>query len=176
MSKIDTLIQELQLKKKKIDYLTYVLDLVQNDQKCIDFVEVQEDVFGKLKPILLKMQEDIENNVETTMDSLFSKDQVEALKLLAEKVKTKQNAPVKPAQVNKIHNDDAPVNKNLVPQQDKMNFAMDNRHLANKNVTVINNENLDVTGKVVGLEAPYVIVKTKQGPTIKVPLENIREA
>ena len=56
---------------------------------------------------------------------------------------------------------------------DKMSFAMDNRHLSNQTVKVLNDENLDVTGIVVGLDAPFVIVKTIQGPTISVPLEKV---
>lgn len=56
---------------------------------------------------------------------------------------------------------------------EKMNFALDNRHLAGKKVNVLNEKNIEIKGEVVGLDAPYVIVKTSTGPTIKVPLPNV---
>jgi hypothetical protein len=58
-------------------------------------------------------------------------------------------------------------------QTDKINFAMDNRHLGNKKVRVFNDQNMDITGTVVGLDAPHVLVKTTAGPTIEVPLERV---
>lgn len=56
---------------------------------------------------------------------------------------------------------------------EKMNFALDNRHLAGKKVSVLNDKNVDISGEVVGLDAPFVLVKTTTGPTIKVPLANV---
>lgn len=173
MSKIDKLIQELQLKKKKIDYLTYIKELLTGDQHCVDFVEVQEEVLGKLTPLIDKLSESIESDVEMNTETLFSKETVETLKLLAEKVKQRKEAPPAPADpMTKVDNPQ-PQKKPAVAHQDKLAFAIDNRHLSAKNVRVLNDRNMDVTGTVVGLDAPHVIVKTSQGPTIQVPLDKI---
>ncbi len=60
-----------------------------------------------------------------------------------------------------------------VGPNDKLSFAMDNRHLAGKTVSVANDKSIVITGKVVGLDAPFVLVKTDTGPTIKVPLDKV---
>lgn len=175
MSKIDTLIQTLQLKKKKLDYLVYVEDLLKGDQKCIDFLEVQEEVLAKLLPLVKSLATEIEESVESsskpqTVGELGAED-LKNLKVLADKIKQKTNDPMSPPASPQQN----PKQPNQIPVPDKMNFAMDNRHLSNKTVRVLHKETKQpfTTGTVVGLDAPNVIVKTVEGHTIGVPLENI---
>jgi len=63
--------------------------------------------------------------------------------------------------------------EDAVGANDKLAFALDNRHLAGKSVSIANDKNITINGKVVGLDAPFVIVQTEAGPTIKVPLEKV---
>lgn len=176
MSKIDKLIQELQLKKKKIDYLKYIKDMLTGDQKCIDYVEVQEEVLSKLTPLIDKLAEAIEDGVEST-STVISKEEMDSIKLLLQKVKQKESAPVKIQTGSPSNAGGTPPaaksKKTIMTDSDKINFAMDNRHLGNKKVKVLNDQNMDITGTVVGLDAPFVIVKTNSGPTIEVPLEKV---
>jgi hypothetical protein len=176
MSKIDTLIQQLQEKKKKLDYLEYIKDLLKGDQKCIDFLEVQEEVLNKLIPMITQLSSEIEDSVETSApaqasNGTFSASELAALRLIASKVTEKSSQVQQPAPKAPQQN----TNKDNLPPQDKMNFAMENRHLAAKKVRVLHKETNEpfTTGTVVGLDAPYVIVKTVEGHTISVPTNKI---
>lgn len=178
MSKIDDLIKALQNKKKKIDYLSYIADTLKNDTKCVDFKDVKAEVLSKLEPIILELMERIENDLPEPTESKaptagpFSQAEAEALKLMATKILNRGTDGVNPTPAQ-----DQPAarqeRKSNTPIPDKMNFAMNNRHLANQKVSVINDKNVQIEGTVVGLDAPYVLVKTTSGPTIKVQLEEV---
>jgi hypothetical protein len=178
MSKIDQLIQDLQLKKKKIDYIEYIKDLLKGDQKCIDFVEIQEEVLAKVIPLLESISKEIEDGItpkiESQNNTQLSQDDVNTLKLVIEKAKGKMiesNTPSSPSPYDKKSQD---LKKSVLSNSDKLNFAMNNRHLANKRVVVINKQGKEVSGEVVGLDAPYVVVRTSQGPVIQAELENVQ--
>lgn len=184
MSKIDQQIKALQLKKTKIDYIKYIEDLLKNDTKCVDFKHVKEEILSQIIPHLEKVAEAIENDsqVQDSSSLLFSKEQSEALKELADKfIAAKQNKSLEPktqSQPNQPFQNDTPApvpapRKQELSHNDKMNFAMNNRHLANKDVQVMNDQNVQIRGKVVGLDAPFVLVKTDTGPTINVPIEKV---
>jgi len=178
MSKIDAQIKALQLKKKKIDYVSYVADLIKNDTHCVDFKDVQKEIVDKIEPYLLKLIEAIESDSEVSTDAqpALSKEQLEAVMLVANKVlnKSQNSTPSAPIQDGGYTPEQTlKKGKQEMNHNDKMNFAMNNRHLANKKVQVINDQNVQITGSVVGLDAPYVVVKTDSGPTINVPLEKV---
>jgi hypothetical protein len=174
MSNIDAQIKALLLKKKKIDYVSYVADLIKNDTKCLDFKDVQDEVVSKIEPFLLDLMTAIEGDAEVKAPasvSGLSPEELSALKLVANKVLTKTPTPAN----NGAFNQDAQPapKKQEMNANDKMNFALNNRHLGNKRVQVINDQNVQIFGTVVGLDAPFVIVKTETGPTIQVPLEKV---
>jgi hypothetical protein len=174
MSKIAEQIKALQLKQKKIDYISYVADLVKNDTKCIDFQDVQKEIVEKIEPFLLKLMDSIEKDVELKADGqpALSEEQVKALALVADKLIAKpQVANQQPANPQVPPPPKPP--QPTVSNQDKMNFALGNRHLADKRVQVLNDQNAQIYGKVVGLDAPHVVVKTDTGPVINVPIEKI---
>jgi len=177
MSNIDAQIKALQLKKKKIDYVSYIADLVKNDTKCIDYKDVQKEVVEKIEPFLLKLMEAIENDTEVSTEAqpTLSKEELDAVKLVANKILNKTPAPPQGGFNQEIPA--APQKplppKNEMSHNDKMNFAMNNRHLGNKRVQVLNDQNAPIFGTVVGLDAPHVVVKTETGPTINVPLEKV---
>jgi hypothetical protein len=176
MSKIDQQIKDLQLKKKKIDYVSYVADLIKNDTKCIDFKEVQKEIVGKIEPFLIDLITAIENDDQVVQKPgavpVLSEVQTKVLAQVADKLLTKSSEPVQNTTPAKREERKKPEVDN-VSHHDKMNFAMNNRHLANKRVQVINDKNVELFGQVVGLDAPFVLVKTDTGPTIKVELEKV---
>lgn len=171
MSNIDAQIKALLLKKKKIDYVSYVADLIKNDTKCHDFKEVKEEVVAKIEPFLLSLMENIENPKEVSepeVMSFLSEEEKNAIKLVAKAALNRTQIPQSPQPPRQ----DAP-KKDAGSTQDKMNFAMNNRHLAAKKVQVLNDQNAQIFGTVVGLDAPFVLVKTETGPTIQVPVEKV---
>lgn len=176
MSNIDTQIAALLLKKKKIDYISYIADLVKNDTKCLDFKDIQEEIVSKIEPFLLDLMTSIETGsdvkpkiTEQTISGISQQD-MDTLKLVIDAANKKIKNPSETR--SKVLPQKMPVNDTMSPN-DKMNFAMSNRHLANKRVKVMNDQNVDIYGLVVGLDAPHVIVKTETGPTIQVPLEKV---
>lgn len=179
MSKIQEQIKALQEKQKKIDYVSYVADLIKNDTKCVDYKDVQEEIVGKIEPFLLQLIESIEKDAEPQSSQsagTFTEEQATALKTLADRVLQK---PVIPQVNNQAFSSDTPPPvkpaqpANQLSHNDKMNFALNNRHLAQKRVQVLNDQNAPIYGTVVGLDAPHVVVKTETGPTINVPVEKI---
>lgn len=179
MSKILQQIQALQVKQKKIDYIIYILDLLNNDSKCVDFKDVQSDVLKLVDPFLRKLSESIENEtpLEQSATSIFTEGEVRLLKMITAKAAQKRSEPPTSITQNNPYENEETAPK-LTPKkpessQDKLSFALSNRHLADKQVRVENHQNMNITGKVVGLDAPNVVVKTDNGPTISVPLERI---
>lgn len=172
------MIQELQFKKKKLDYISYLADLIKGDTKAIDFEEVKKEIDAKIEPMLIELMNCIENDLPVTttktLKGEFSEQELNALKTVATRLTSQaansgqfsnESAP-KPARPSK---------GSQQPAQDKMSFAMSNRHLANKKVTVLNQSDNSPLGQgiVVGLDAPHVVVKMDAGQTINVPLEKI---
>jgi hypothetical protein len=184
MSSIDQQIKALQLKKKKIDYLNYIADLIKNDTKCLDFKDVQKEVVDKFEPFILQLMDSIEKDTTLLLQDVgaFSAEEMSVLKILAQKALTKNitSATGSVTPNNGAFGTDTPgqppqkkPDQRILSNHDKMNFAMDNRHLGNKRVQVLNDQNSPIFGIVVGLDAPNVVVKTETGPTINVPLEKI---
>jgi hypothetical protein len=168
MSKIDAQIlklrereKQLEQEKLKIEFLNHILKSAESyDHKS--FKDIKIEVVGMLRKFVTKAVESIENGVPLS----FSEPPKEAQSntVFAQE---NPNTPPRPA----------PPKREVAPGElspsEKMAFAMANRHLAGRDVTVANDKNLTITGKVVGLDAPFVVVKTETGPTIKVPLDQV---
>ena len=170
MSTIDQQIKDLLLKKAKINYLSYIADLIKNDTKCSDFKDVQKEVVDLIEPFLLQLMNSIETGtpVNTQKTEGLSESDISILKTLATKVVSR-----KPQETQNAQPFEKSVPKNEMSHTDKLNFAMNYRHLANKRVQVMNDQNAAIYGSVVGLDAPYVLIKTETGPTIQVPVEKV---
>lgn len=95
--------------------------------------------------------------------SVFSDDEVKILRSLIERVKAQNSQPPTTQHPPKLVQAD---------RQDKIHFSMQNRHLENKRVEVSTKDG-KVKGKVVGLDAPHVIVQTDTGYTVPVELEQV---
>lgn len=169
MSKIAEQIRKLKEQEKrleretrKVEFLTHILDSAK-DYEHAAFQDVKADVVSMLDQFVKKSIEAIEAGtvINITVGGATEPQPVAA------KVETTPGAPETPKEQPKA-----------TPQpyenpQAKLSFALEHRHLSGKAVSVINDMNLDVTGTVVGLDAPFVLVKTKTGPVIKVPVEKI---
>jgi uncharacterized membrane protein len=169
MSKIETLIKELEFKKKKIEFINTILESVKEYEDVED--EVKADILVIMEEFVAKVVDSIENDagVESDKKSEFSKEEVDALRAVAQRLKNKpvQETASQPPAPKKPQR--TPVDNN-----DKLAFAMENRRLADKKVKVINTENdVSFIGTVVGLDAPFVVVQPKDGPAVKVPLEDV---
>src|SRR3954462_9440172 len=93
MSKIHNQILVLQEKKKKIDYISYIADLLKNDKHCVDYIGIKDEVLSQIEPLLIELIESIENDVpfnKSQPSSEFTPTELSAIKLLAAKVIEKQ--------------------------------------------------------------------------------------
>ncbi len=186
MSKIETQIKELMLRKQKFDYIDYIIQLLSSDTTCHDYLDVKDEVLSLITPHLNSLKSSIENSSELSQNgtnSSLGKDDLEILKSLAEKVKSKTNTENKAGQdQNSPYSNEGdppkpprqkPASESPNSIQSKMNFALDNRHLANKLVRGINTQGIEISGKAVGLDAPFIIVETDSGTIHKITRENI---
>lgn len=176
MSKLEEQLKELQTKKLKADFFKNVKEnLFAMVPKKEDGIEV--DVVNEIAAFIDAQVDMIESGeIKTTkeINSLFTTDEVEALKRIAGKVLNKPEVP------NAFPNNNN--NKALTKQErllqmtanDPIKFALKHRHLENKNVTV-NNDGTIFNGKVVGLQAPNVVVETNSGQRIAVHIDKISE-
>lgn len=158
MSKIDDHIKKLRelenklkLEKLKIEFLRHILESAKNYNHAA-FAEVKNDVVLLLDKFVNTSIEQIETggseNPQPTKEAATSVKPFE------------QEVPKKNAE-------------DLVGPNDKLAFALEHRHLAGKGVSVENDKNMSVRGKVVGLDAPFVLVQTETGPIIKVPVNKV---
>lgn len=164
MSKIDEQIKALQLKKKKIEFLNHILSSAK-DYNHEDFKDVKDEVVSSLESFIVRTINSIESDSEIQLEASISKEDLDIIKTVADKVKSKNKEVIKSTKSS--------VSNPVVDNNIKLKFAMDNRVLANKKVTIANDQNLTITGTVVGLDAPDVIVRTDSGPIVKVPLEKV---
>lgn len=173
MSWLDATLKQLQQKKLKVDYLKYLKEKL-IDIKNIDFTEVEKEVKDDVLAFIdshVAMIESNEISKKEEISNIFTSEEFSALKLLVSKALRKQSMPTNDPMSPPV--DPKPKPKQVPERkQDKIQFALANRHLDGKEV-VCRTPNGEVTGKVVGLDAPYVIVKTDTGHTAPVLLENI---
>jgi len=167
MSKIAEQIQKLKeqeehLKRetRKVEFLSHILSSAR-EYEHESFVDVKTEVVTMLDAFVKKTIEAIEAGTEITI----TVGPAIPLTLRTPAEPATSTTPPQPVVQR------APEDRESVAA--KANFAIDNRHLGGKKVAVINDKNIDIRGTVVGLDAPFVLVKTDTGPTIKVPLEKV---
>lgn len=168
MSKIEEQIKKLReeeerLKRetRKVEFFNHILTSAK-EYEHQDFKDVKSDVVALLETFVKKTIEAIEAGSEVTIT------------VGAPVINIVQTTPQAPAQPHVA----APAQLKPPAQieaspSEKMNFAMEHRHLGGKQVQVENDKNLTIRGKVVGLDAPFVIVQVDGGPAIKVPRDKV---
>lgn len=156
---------QLALQERKIEFLNHILASAQKYNHK-DFNDVKDEVVKMLAAFVKRATEVIEGgNAEPLLTPVppVQKD----LTVSGGTFGPENGGPSQPVKPR------LPTKETDVPPNVKLSFAMDNRHLSGKTVTVANDKNMVIKGKVVGLDAPYVLVATETGPTIKVPLEHV---
>ena len=143
--------KRLERETRKIEFLKHILESTKNYEDQ-DFQDVKADVVVMLEDFVVKSIAGIEG--EPTPAPVAT-------------------SPAEPTSVQTAAKTPAPKKEVEPSVAEKSNFAITNRHLGGRNVSVINDANVEIKGKVVGLDAPFVLVKTDTGPTIKVPLPNV---
>lgn len=173
MSKLEDQLKELTFKKQKVDYLKFLDEKIKNI-KNIDFKEVEQEVKEIISSFIISKISLIEEGEvlkettsRTTIPHQFDEESLKILAQIVEKAKGK----VLP-QATSVQKTETKVEKN-VPVQDKITFALANRHLEGKILTA-NTLMGQVTGKVVGLDAPHIIIQTVPGsPAISITMDQI---
>lgn len=143
--------RQLELEKRKVEFLQHILASAKKYEHK-DFEEVKNDVILLLIDFVENAVKSIENGAPVQVAQA-------PIPVVQKTIDVAQS--VQPAK-----------EADLSPNE-KLNFALEHRHLANKKVSIANDQNIVISGLVVGLDAPHVIVKTDTGPTIKVPLNKV---
>lgn len=158
MSNLDDQLKELTNRKLKSEFLAELKNVVQTFKILDKYKEISEECNKEVLGFIDSHVDMIESGEikQPEISSLFTSQEVEALKLLASRALTTKsnNKNDKPQNIIK---DDQPV--------DKVGFALQHRHLGGKEVTVITSHG-NVDGKVVGIDHPNIVVKTVTGATI----------
>lgn len=169
MSKIAEQIQKLREQEKrleretrKVEFLTHILQSASTYEHA-SFKDVKQDVVSLLENFVKKTIEAIEAGTEVTITVGPPTINI---------IPTTPQTPAQP-QVGAAAQLQPKKTEDRVSVAEKASFALDNRHLGGKMVSVENDKNMTIRGKVVGLDAPFVIIQTDTGPTIRVPLEKV---
>lgn len=155
MSKIDDLIKDLEFKKKKIEFLNIILE----SSKEYEFVEddVKTDIIKELEHFITTTANKIENNASSNVSKSVKEPDAPQSKQTEEEPKNQPKTE----------------DQREYSVSEKVSFSLQHRDLNSRRVQVMNDENVDIFGKVVGLDAPNVVVETETGPVIKVPINKI---
>jgi hypothetical protein len=178
VSKIQDQINQLLTKKKKIDYIASVIETIQNPTfGGSEFSEIKEELDGLAILKLKELSDSIENDIDPMAPKGLglSEEKIKILDILAEKALKRAEQPqsTPSAQNNVYSQQPSPKKDRVLGVAEKMEFAQQNRHLGGKHVQCIGEQGIAINGKVVGLDAPFVLVETTSGHTIEVPLEKV---
>lgn len=179
MSRLQEELREIESKLLKIKFFKEVkknIGAMITDKKD----EVKKEVQDELSAFIdtqIDMIESGEIRQQKEIDELFSSEEVRALKLVASKALGKNNV----FSTEESPNPSKPQTKLTKEQRlaemtanDPIKFALKHRHLENKTVKV-QNENGLVSGKVIGLQAPNVVLELNNGSKIHVHVNKIME-
>lgn len=162
MKKLNDIIAQLQAQqahlereKRKIAFLNHILQSVKEYHDA-EFQDVHSDVLALVSDFVTNTIANIETAEEPKKASSGTSDSS-----ATEPVPAPRTEP-------------APRKAPAVGPAEMMAFALEYRHLSGKSVVVTPPAGHEpIKGSVVGLEAPFVLVKTEAGPTIKVPVESL---
>lgn len=162
MSKLDDQLKELQRRKAKIEM--YIAFKKRGAPVSDTYKDIASEVKDEINSFIDNKIALIESNeIEQPVD-VFTDAEVKILKGLANRAAERAKEPT-------VKTPSKPKEKKPVAEtQDVLSFALKYRSWGGKTVTV---ENAGL-GKVVGMEAPNIIVKLEANAmTVKVPPENI---
>lgn len=169
MSTINDKIKLLQRKLATVERLNQVLSYVEGLGDPTDHPGLSKELSSVFKTFVetqisnLEAGSDLQPETVKVQPQQFSDEEVTILRSLIERVKTQSTGTQPPKTVTPSPQSD---------RSDKIRFAMQNRHLDQKRVAIQTKDGT-VKGKVVGLDAPHVIVQTDTGYTVPVELEQV---
>jgi hypothetical protein len=161
MSKLDDQLKELQRRKAKIElYNAAFKSMKFHSDKFKDIAqEVRLEIDGFIADKIFKIED---GEVEQPTEA-FTDQEVKILKKMANMAAERAKEPTARPQEPKVK-------KPVAETQDVLSFALKYRSWGGKNVNVAKAGK----GKVVGMEAPHILVKLEtNGMTVKVPPEDI---
>lgn len=193
MSLLDQQLKELQVKKFKILYFQQILELLTlSPSNLVGSEQVekpaQEEAIKELTDFITTRISSIENGEPEKelkpfpQGGFYTKPQLDMLLELANRALERTKPLQPPKNDNSTFGSDEEefvsakqVNSKKKPVRsghDVLAFAMQYRHLDQKTCSVTT-KNGEVAGKIVGTEAPFLVVQTETGHTIKVPPESV---
>ncbi len=165
MSKLDDQLEDLKIKKLKVIFLQLIRAAVGNvadDKFKAVEKEVKDQVFAFIDS-QVDMIESGEYKSNLEIKKLFNDEEVIVLKKLVERAKNSSTTKIDVTLKPNNGSPGAPVTtpiRNTQPQElskpDKIAFAIQHRSLGGQTVTLPSHGNK--SGKVVGIDAPYIIV------------------
>jgi len=176
MSKLDEQLQELKAKKRKTEFYKGAIKCITdalNGNKDFNKKEDKDcltEVLTDINTFINQRIDSIENDTNTLNPQVkFTKEQTEFLLTLAKrgmsKTSSKQLNPTVAKEDIYTSKKKAQIETQVaMDKQDKIKFSLRYRPLANERVTT----NQGHVGIVVGLDAPYAIVKLDNGAEVKV--------
>ncbi len=196
MTLLEQQLAELQAKKNRVDEFKILIAKITDSpntttvsKEVIEFIEKRITAIESGSDVL---------GIDTPVATLsFTDDEVGVLKQMANKILTNKVSPPVPIQNPEIKDrtthasgafgdeetEELPPKRPNPKQptqppkraanQDKISFAMAHRHLAEKRCTVVTATGNKVGGKIVGMDAPYLVVQTDTGHAINVPPEEV---
>lgn len=199
MSQLEDQLAELLRKKETVDiYKSLAKEIEKSPSFSNVDVSLVEVILGEIAVFISGRVTEIETGQKSqsagdVLVDFFTPEEVDILKEVAARTLQRMEAP--PQQINKprrapvasgaFADDDEmeapPLRQNRPVQrtppkkavnQDIVAFAMAHRHLDGKRCTVAT-RNGDVGGKIVGTEAPNLIIQMDTGHTIKAEPENV---
>lgn len=184
MSFLDAEIKRLQAQKLKVEFYKHIKGLVEGIKEP-KFADVSKEIIDNVSAFIDSHIDMIETGEIDTVEQVkrvFNEDEINNLKSLSSefslinalitRAKSRQNlvSEDKTNPAPKLSSEKPVTN---IETPDKIKFALQNRHLADKTVMVTTRDG-EVKAKVQGIDAPYIIVKTETGHTAQVSLDNIR--
>ena len=168
MSALDDQLRELQGRKLKVEFFKLLRKSI-GDVTEARFKEVEKEVKDQIFAFVdaqVDMIESGEITKKSEITGVFSDEQFKALSLLADKVANKTN-------ISNPYGENEARKSTQKPKypQDKVSFALQHRNLENKEVKVRSLG--EAKGKIVGLDAPNVVVQLLTGQTVEVSLGDI---
>lgn len=163
---------EIEQKLLKIEFFKLIsenLNTINSDK----FKDVAEEVKAEVKAFIDAQVDMIETGTlkdSKELSTLFTNEEVDALKRLAARALQKTEAVNNP--MGKSTEKKTPKKQQReLSQPDKISFALAHRNLGGKKVRI--GESQEV-GECVGIDAPYIIVKMESGRTVQTTPEEIR--
>lgn len=169
MSFLKEELERLQKEQLKADFLKSLRKKIGSLEKKKEFEECRDEMLEKVYNFLDDQVEEIETGkVKHLPKDAFDEADISVLKALIARFKQKSpgTEPIKPPKAAKKDSEEE------LPREDKITFALNNQHLANKEVTVTTKDG-EVKGTVVGLDAPHIVVRTETGYTVNVTKEQV---